>query len=277
MNDSDHPSEEAAIKHVDAVLKQLTSRWASIKKARIELDFKTVAQALDGVDENVRQLATSWHEHQTVIDNAIQAEREFVLSDAYSPQVEKALTDAEIPIKGKFPNYEFPPFKLTFSHDYGYVKLSMGRRARQTKVFAPVALAAWVAQEYQRVISTKFNAERFCQELLGAYEMLNRLNLKEESVVWGHPVALKEIYKLLTLKNSVKSDYSEALFAYDLARLKEQFDICYNGHRFEMVPSRNQFSGLLLVSSKGQDSRVSSLIIYEQNNEQMETSDIDAN
>lgn len=177
------------------------------------------------------------------------------------------MKDAQIPIKGEFPTYEFPPFKLIFSRDNGYVKLSMGRRSQQKKAFAPAALAAWVSKEYQRVLNSKFNAEHFCQELLIAYEMTNRLTLKQDSAVWGHPVSLKEIYRLLTLKQSVKQDYPEALFTYDLARLKEQFDIHYNGRRFELVPSRNQTSGLLLVNSKGQESRVSSLIIYDKNNE----------
>lgn len=266
MNDSDRPSEESSIKDVDAVLKHLTNRWASVKKARIDLDFKVVAQALDGVDEYIRQLAISWGEHQTVIKNAIQVDRDFVLSDAYPLQVEKALKDAEVPIKGDFPTYEFPPFKLTFSLENGYVKLSMGRRSQQKKAFASAALAAWVSKEYQQVINSKFNAELFCQELLTAYEMTNRLNLKKDSVVWGHPVTLKEIYKLLTLKQSAKQEYPEAIFAYDLARLKEEFDIYYDGRRFELVPSRNQSSGLLLVNSKGQESRVSSLIIYDKNN-----------
>lgn len=265
MNDSNHSFEEAAIKHIDAVLKRLTSRWTSLKKSRSELDFKTAAQTLDEIEVNIKQLATSWSEHQTTIKDALQVEREFVLSDTYSPQVEQALRDAQVPIKGEFPNYEFPPFKLTFVREQDYVRLSMGRRSRQTKVFAPVALATWVAKEYERVINSKFNAERFCRELLSAYEMLNRLNLQKDSVVWGHPVNLKEIYKLLTLKHSAKQDYSEALFIYDLARLKEQFDIYYSGYQFELVPSRDQSSGLLLVSSKGQESRVSSLIIYDKN------------
>jgi len=95
---------------------------------------------------------------------------------------------------------------------------------------------------------------------------VNKLSLKKDSVIWGHPVTLKEIYKVLTLKQSLKQDYPEALFTYDLARLKEQFEICYEGHQFELVPSRNQSSGLLLVNSKGQESRVSSLIIYDKNN-----------
>lgn len=266
MNDIDRPSEEAAIKCIDAVLKQLATRWISVKQARIDLDFKAVAQSLDGVDENITQLSTSWNEHQAVIENAIQVDRQFVLSDEYPPQVEKALKDVDIPIKGEFPNYEFPPFKLTFFCDGGYVKLGMGRRTRQSKALAPTTLAAWVAKEYQRVVNSKLNTERFCQELLSAYEILNRLTLKEDSVVWAHPITLKEIYKLLTLKYSAKQEYSEAIFTYDLARLKEHFDICYEGYRFELVPSRNQSSGLLLVNSKGQESRVSSLIIYDKDN-----------
>lgn len=266
MNDSERPLEESTLRDVDAVLKRLSSRWVSIKKARIDLDFKTAAQALDDTDEAIRQLALIWGEHQTVIKNAIQIDQDEVLSDAYVIEVEKAMKDAKIPIKGEFPTYEFPPFKLTFSREHGYVKLSMGRRSQQKKAFAPEAIAAWVAKEYQRVINSKFNAERFCQELLIAYEMGNRLNLKQDSVLWGHSVSLKEIYKLLTLKQSAKQDYPEALFTYDLARLKEQFDIRYDGRRFEFAPSRDQSSGLLLVNSKGQESRVSSLIIYDKNN-----------
>lgn len=267
MNDIDRPSEEAAIKYIDAVLKQLTKRWTNVKQARTDLDFKAVAQLLDAVDENITRLSTSWNEHQTVIENAIQVEREFILSDEYPLQVEKALKDADVPIKGEFPNYEFPPFKLTFFCDCGYVKLGMGRKIKQSNALAPTTLAAWVAKECQQVVKSKLNTERFCQELLSAYEILNRLTLKEDSVVWGHPITLKEIYKLLTLKHSAKQDYSEVLFTYDLARLKENFDICYEGHQFELVPSRSQVSGLLLVNSRRQESRVSSLIIYDKDNE----------
>lgn len=266
MNDTDQLSGDA-FKYIDSVLKQLTRRWASIKKAKQDLDLKTVVQALEGIDEDIRQLEHSWVEHHTVIKEAIQADREFVLSDAYPLEVEKAMRNAEIPIRGEFPNYEFPPFKLIFSLNSGYVRLSMGRRSIQTKIFAPSTLAAWVSHEYQKVVNSKFNAEHFCHELLVAYEMLNQLNLKNDAVVWGHPITLKEIYKLLTLKQSVKQDYPEVLFAYDLARLKEQFEISYDSRRFELVPSRNQSSGLLLVNSRGQESRVSSLIIYDKNSE----------
>jgi hypothetical protein len=263
MNDSAHLSEEAALKHIDVPLKQLTSRWASLKKARIDLNFKIVTQSLDGIDENLEELGKIWGENRTIIENALQVDRDFIRSDAYPLEVEQALKDAGVPVQGKFPSYEFSPFKLTFSLDSGYVKLSMGRKSQQTKALSSRAIALWVAKEYQRVVHSKFNIEQFSQELFSAYEMLNRLNLNKDAVVWGHPITLKEIYKLLTLKTSAKQDYPEALFAYDLARLKEQFEISYNGHRFEFVPSRNQSSGLLLVSSRGQESRVESLNIHD--------------
>lgn len=107
MNDSDQLSKDA-FKYIDSVLKQLTRRWASIKKAKQDLDLKTVAQALEGIDEDIRQLENSWSEHHTVIEEAIRVDREFVLSDAYPLEVEKAMRDAEIPMRGEFPigNYQ---------------------------------------------------------------------------------------------------------------------------------------------------------------------------
>ena len=128
MNDSDHLSDEAAIASIDAVLKQLTIRWTSLKKARIDLNFKTVTQALEGIDENLGQLTKTWGENRTIIENALQVDRDFVRSDAYPLEVEQALKDAGIPIKGEFPSYEFSPFKLTFLLDSGYVKLKYGTK-----------------------------------------------------------------------------------------------------------------------------------------------------
>ncbi len=266
MNESESQSEKSTINEIDAVLKQLATNWAKIKKARKDLDFKTSAQSLEALNKDIRQLGESWSEHQTVIKDAIQVDQNFVQSDAYPTEVENALKNAGITLKGEFPSYEFPPFKLTFSRENGLVKLSMGRRSQQLKSFAPAQLSVQIFQEYQKIINNKFNAEILCKDLLGAYEMANKLNLNKDSVVWGHPVPLKEIYKLLTLKQSAKQDYPEIMFSYDLARLKEQFDIGYDGHRFEFVPSRNQSSGFLLVNSKGQESRVSSLIIYDKDN-----------
>jgi hypothetical protein len=266
MNQANNSAEKAAFAEIDTVMRRMVKTWASSKKALKDWDFKTSMQSLEVLTTDLTQLANDWEEQSTVIQQAVQANQDFVLSDDYPTQVEGALRNAGIPIKGEFPTYEFPPFKLAFSLENGVIRLSIGRRSQQTKAFAPATLATWVAGQYKRVSDSKFNATQFCKELLAAYEMLNCLVLKHDQVNWGHPVPLKEIYRLLTLRQSTKQDYPEPLFIYDLARLKEQVDIQYEGYRFELVPSRNQASSFLLVNSQGQESRVSSLTIHDREN-----------
>jgi hypothetical protein len=262
MDQPNGASEKSALNEMDAALKRLHKTWGAAKKARKEWDFKTAGQTLDALTEDFDKITTRWQGQQQVIREGLQRDQEFVASDAYPSTVEAALKASGIPIKGEFPIYEFPPFKLTFSRETGVIRLSMGRRSQQTKSFAPEHVATWVTGHYRRVIDSKFDAPRFCRELLAAYELANRLVLNESTVRWGNSVPLKDLYKLLTLKQSAKQDYPEVLFTYDLALLQEQFDICYEGYLFEFVPSRNQSTGLLLVNSRGQESRVMGLIIH---------------
>ncbi len=130
-------------------------------------------------------------------------------------------------------------------------------------------MAAWVAAQYQRVINSKFDGDRCCRELLGAYKLLNRVQTDQSEVMWGTPIPVidipvRDIYNGLTLKQSAKQDYPEALFIVDLAQLKEQIDIRYDGRAFELSPSRKSGSSFLFVNRQRQESRVSDLIIHNQ-------------
>jgi len=66
-------------------------------------------------------------------------------------------------------------------------------------------------KEYQQVINSKSSDADYQELLASAYEMSNRLNLKNDSVP-SHPLSSKEIYTLLMLKNA-KQDYPEALLS----------------------------------------------------------------
>jgi hypothetical protein len=263
MEQSERPEEKAAIAEIDALIKRGIKTWTQSKKARQEWDFKTFDQTLTSLSEILDLLTGSWQAQHSILQQAVATEQDWVNSEDYPAQVEDALRSAGIPYKGEFPTYEFPPFKLGFARDSGVVRLSIGRRSQQTKAFAPEVLVPWVVKQYQRVINSKFDASRFCKELLSAYEILNPLSHKGESVVWGHPVPLKDIYTLLTLRQSTRQDYPEPIFIYDLTRLKEQVAIDYDGYRFELMPSRQQSKTYLLVNSQGQESRVSTLTVYE--------------
>ena len=262
MEPFDETLEKSAISELDATLKQAFKLWVIAKKSRQEWDFKTSTQILEALGEAVGDLGDRWAEHAATIATALQADQAFVQSADYPIEVETALKAAGIPLMGEFPNYEFPPFKLTFNIEQNIVRLSMGRKFQQTKAFAPRQLANWIVGQYRKVVDSKFDSTRFCRELLNAYELLNRLDVQQTEVVWGHSVALKDIYRLLTLKQVAKQDYPEPLFTFDLARLKEQPEIRYEQYLFELQPSRN-LPGFVLINSQGQESRVSTLAIHQ--------------
>ncbi len=261
MEPFDETLEKSAISELDATLKRTLKLWLIAKKSRQEWDFKTSAQMWDALAEAIEDLGDRWEEHSATLQAALEADQAFVQSADYPIEVETALKAVDIPFMGEFPNYEFSPFKLTFNIEQNMVRLSMGRKSQQTKVFAPPQLANWVSGQYRKVVDSKFDSNRFCRELLNAYELLNRLDVQKKEVVWGHSIGLKDIYRLLTLKQVAKQDYPEPLFTFDLARLKEQPEIRYEQYQFELQPSRN-LPGFVLINSQGQESRVSTLAIH---------------
>ena len=262
MEPFDDALEKTAIGEFDVTLKRLIRNWAVMKKSLDDWDFKTSRQSLETLTTELSQVEEQWVAQAAVLKQAIEVDQGFVDSDEYPAAVEAALKAVGVPVRGEFPNYEFPPFKLVFNVEQGNIRLSVGRRSQQTKAFAPQQLAPWVEGQYRKVIESKFDATRFCRELLSAYEMLNRLMLNQETIAWGNSVLLKDIYRLLTLKQTTRQDYPEALFVFDLARLKEQSEIVYEKYQFDLEPSRNQASSFLLVNSQGQESRVSTLAIH---------------
>lgn len=177
--------------------------------------------------------------------------------------MEQALREAGVPLQGKFPQYEFPPFKLFLAVEDREAKLSIGRKHEKTTVLHPKTLAAWVTKRYQQVTRKKFDVQGFMKELLSAYKFANKAAYREEEVLWGRAVGLDVIYELLTIKRAARQDYPKPLFVYELGRLKEQFDLTMDDYRFELGFARNQSRALVIVDSQGRESRLSSLTIYK--------------
>jgi hypothetical protein len=253
------------VNEIDAGIKRLIKHWTALKRAHQTWDTKTATQSLVAVDGQLQQFATDWDDQKAAIDHEFEQLQQFVTSDDYAQQVETALAQAGIPFKGKFPNYEFSPFKLSFSGETGVIRLAIGRKSEQTKSFAPDEVAKWVNKRYRQVAESRFDPAKLCKELLSAYEYLNKLQTQSTQVQWGSNVLLRDIYRLLTLRQSARQDYPETLFAYDLGRLREQFEIRFEGQRFELVPAREH--NLVLINRKGEEERVGSLAIYARSEE----------
>ena len=255
--------EKPVIDKVDSLTKQLMKNWIIAKRANLVWDFRSLEKARSAYAEAVAELMLVWPSCQDKLSQDTAAEYDYVNSASYREDMEQALQAAGIPLQGTFPAYEFPPFKLSIATQELEAKLSLGRKQEKTTAMHPKSLAAWVAKQYQAVVGKKFDAAAFMRELLAAYKFANKVSYREEEVLWGRAVSLDTLYELLTLKRSSRQDYPKPLFAYELGRLKEQFDLTLDGFQFELGFARIQTKALVIVDSQGRESRVSSLTIYK--------------
>ncbi len=255
--------EKAALEKVDGLSKQLYKNWLAVKKAKSVWDFRSLQKAQAAYASELAELALLWPQYQSLLEQQVQADSEFVRSDAYVAEVEEALKAAGIPLQGEFPAYEFAPFKLSISLATQEAKLGLGRKLERSTALAPKTLANWVASRYQAMIGKRFDSEAFMRDLFQAYKFANKVAYREEDILWGRAVALDTIYELLTVKQTARQEYPKPLFVFNLARLKEQFDLTYDEYRLELGTARNQAKALLVVDSQGRESRISSLTIYK--------------
>ena len=248
---------------VDSLSRQLYKNWLAVKKAKTVWDFRSLQKAQTAYADELQELAGLWPQYQVQLEQETLVDSEFVRGDAYGAALEEALKAAGIPLQGSFPTFEFPPFKLTIAVETQEAKLGMGRKLERSTALGPKTLAAWVSGRYQAVAGKRFDAESFMRDLLNAYKVANKIAYREADVLWGRAVGLDAIYELLTLKQSARQEYPKPLFVYNLARLKEQFDLTQDEYRLELGTARNQTKALLIVDSQGRESRISSLTIYK--------------
>ena len=257
------PREKSALDRVDSLSRQLFKNWVAVKKAKAVWDFRNLQKTQTAYAEELAELTELWPVCREQLAEDTQADSEYVRSEAWRAELEEALQAAGIPLQGSFPQYEFPPFKLTISLDSQEAKLGMGRRSERTRSLQAQTLAAWVNGHYQAMIGKSFDAPAFMKDLLQAYQFANKVAYREEEVLWGRAVSLELVYELLTLKQTAKQEYPKAMFIFHLARLKEQFDLTYKEYRMELGTARNQAKALLLIDSQGREHRVSSLTLYK--------------
>jgi len=245
------------------LIRRLNKNFTQLKKALSAWDKKTNDNILKLANENINQLGIVWETLRNQIISEAQDKEEILKSETYPASIEKTIQEAGLKFKGEFPNYEITPFKLNLNINEGTVRLSLGRKSETTGIFEPNRLAAWIANHYKSLVEKRFDSQRFCRDLLAAYEYGNKIAYHNDKVLWGKAVSIFTIYDLMTGYHVSRQIYPKNLFSYELGRLKEQYDICYKEYRFDFGQARNPSHGLVVVDSYGRESRISSLIIYK--------------
>jgi hypothetical protein len=256
------PADKSVVTVVDGLNKALLKNWSAERKADREWNVRQQERSLAACDQLVTGLMEKWAPCRERITNDITGVRQYLESEEYGKLVDGALREAGIPLQGSFPQYEFPPFKLTVSVEQGEARLTMGRKLEKTAVLEPQALSKWVDTKYQAVVGRKFDSSRLMNDLLEAYKIANQMIYRQEKVLWGRAVGLEMVYTLLTLRRSARQEYPKPLYLFELGKLKELVTLQVGEYRFELGFARDQFKALVIVDSRGRDSHLSSLTIY---------------
>lgn len=254
----------SVISEVQKITRRLAKNLGKSKKALESWDYKILNASLASASQDVKWLITNWEKTEMHVCKVMDELKDHLQSSTYQGELERAMADAGLPVQGTFPNFTLTPFKLSIDQRKAEVRLILGSKIEKNSVLYPRQAASWVEKRYKGLIDRKFNSERFCRELLAAYKYANKLIFRNDDVLWGRAVSLKTIYDILTIRSSSKKDYPRELYAYELGRLKENFEIKYKNFIFNFGFTRDQSRSILIVDSKGRESRVSTLSIFEE-------------
>jgi len=255
--------EENKIIEINSSIKEICKICGIIKKAIPFWDFNTLKTSIDNFDKNLITAGKEWEILKNTIIENIDNNSKKVGDKEYITDLNTSLKEQGLPLTGEFPEYLIPPFKLVINKEDLEIKLFFGRKSEKTTIMKPKEIAIWVFDKYKKITNKKFDTSGFMEELIEAYKRVNQITYREKEVLWGKAVKLLDIYDTLTIKRSTKLDYPKQLYMYDLAQLKENSEMVCKEYKFEMGFARDQKNAIVIVDSRGEESRVSSLTIYK--------------
>lgn len=227
----------------------IASHYKKMLEAKESWDIKKHGDARQNFSDALYRVTANQKVINQIEDDWLSNVEKQLKSIDYIQRIESFFNRRQIPFSGEFPDYQIPPFKLSFDFSKNIVKLSMGRRLFKNTVLEPEHLVDWVAKYYFQVCSSSFNQSQFCKEIMLAYKYLSQSN-------WRLQISVKDIYKILTIKSSTKKEYSESVFMFDLARLLQIPTIELDGFYFEFSANKESRKNYFLTDKQGKEKTV---------------------
>ncbi|MHB8278776.1 MAG: hypothetical protein ACYDIA_14135 [Candidatus Humimicrobiaceae bacterium] len=247
----------------EALLKDINKSWGKIKKNLNTWELNNFNSILNNSDVEIRDLNNLWDETNIFAKKELENRVKYINSEEYKFELENSFREMKMPFLGEFPEYDIIPLKLIINIELLEAKLFYGRKNDRTSMLNPKILSQWIFNKYKALTGKKFDAVGFMKELVDAYSMINKINYREKNVIWGKAVPLNDIYSCLTLRRISKKDYPKQLYMYELGQLKENSDMSFGDYKFELGFAKNPTNALIIIDSKGVESRLSSLTIYK--------------
>ncbi len=262
-NISDESKDDGKLVEFENLLKNLNKSWGKIKRVLNTWEINNFESLIKDANLEIKDFNNLWRGTESILKTAYENKIKLLKSDQYKIDLEDSLKKLNMPFIGEFPEYDIVPLKLVINLNLLEAKLFYGRKSDKTNALNPKILSQWVFKKYKDLTGKKFDALSFMKELKEAYSIVNQLTYREKNVIWGKAVSLNDIYNKLTLRKASKQDYPKQLYLYELGRLKENSNMTFENYRFEFGFEKNPSKALLIVDSKGVESRLGSLTIYK--------------
>jgi hypothetical protein len=248
-------SDYSPIETSENTIKQLHVYYKKMIDAKEHWGIKEYRRSRQLFFETLDQVIS---ERQTLEQNTdawlLSIQQQIENSD-YLKDIESLLSKNKITFTGKFPEYSIPPFKLVFNLHNNSVRLSMGRKSHQTFILEPQSLVHWINKHYEPVVSSSFEQEQFCKEIMSAYKLLSQSH-------WRRQISLKDVYQVLTIRGDTKQEYPESIFMFDLARLLQNPMIELDDFYFEFAPHKETKKNYFITDTQGKEKTIGLVSIY---------------
>jgi len=255
-------SDDASLAIWNTSVNTLSKAWHGLRTLQTTWNVKSARQNMDKIRPILNDFAVQWEEADKQLTGQLGEIVSLLKSEVYASNLESEMRGAGIQFSGEFPQYVFPPFKLSISPESLEARLSLGRKSERTADLHPAQLAQWVGTRYKKVLSRRFNAPAFMKDLLAAYRIANKLHFHHHEPTYGRAVPLTEIYDILTIRQTSRQDYPLQFFVFDLGLMKESAVLKFEKFKFEFGSARDQKRALVVVDSSGRESFISSLTVY---------------
>ncbi len=231
----DTESEAIGPDDFDMLAKPLAARIATLTKrvgrlGRLprhveELDLFSARKLSDEVAEVIDELSHEVGNFGDISRRACLAASD-VDETRWAAEFEQALSLADLPVAGRYPQYDVFPFYVKVDLAAGAVSINN----RTSHVLRPAVLAKLVRAEWEKVHRAAFNDQQFLKALYALYDVLPKDLMK------GAP--LRRAHELLTVRTGTAA-YPLRQFAFDLYRVRRT-NMTLDGRRLVLNKSHGK-------------------------------------
>ena len=227
--------------------KKLVKDAESGNVREMEKDLALLSETAAGLSEGTKKMTQALGEFDR---------RAYFESGAFTEEMLAACAEKEIDVIGESPVFEMFPYKVRIDAENQDVYLDRKKLA----TMRPQAVAQTIASGKEKLLRIKFNAQKFVDELVEAYDVTIMKMDKRP----GADVYLTNIYKTMVPMGRFRRDYDQQSFAFDIARLYDSdIEMTKKGRRWQFGPSRNNAKAIRILDSEGNEQFLATIKFFE--------------